>query len=136
MSSVHAEGRAANQPVPLTTFKPPMGALFPGARVKFGGDGVADESVDAVTASEVSLPELCLLLGRCRSINARVVRRTKLRAKLAIVLSRIFAGSGGDFCRQQIHYRTVFVGGPNGAIAPQETRSGTFFSAKTTRAVE
>ena len=27
------EGRAANQPLAVTTFSPPIGALFPGARV-------------------------------------------------------------------------------------------------------
>ena len=33
--SLVLEGRAANHPLVATTFNPPIGALFPGARVNF-----------------------------------------------------------------------------------------------------
>ena len=44
------EGRAANQPLVETTFSPPIGASFPGARVSFAVIGSPASSV-AVTAS-------------------------------------------------------------------------------------
>ena len=44
------EGRAANQPLTETTFKPPIDALLPGARVSFAVIASPASSV-AVTAS-------------------------------------------------------------------------------------
>ena len=42
------DGRAANQPLAVVTFSPPMGALFPGARVSFANmaDGGAQVVVE------------------------------------------------------------------------------------------
>jgi len=45
------EGRAANQPLAVTTFKPPIGALFPGAWVSLALIG-SPARVDAFTASD------------------------------------------------------------------------------------
>ena len=44
------DGRAANQPLAATTLRPPMGALFPGARVSLAVIG-SPARVDALTAS-------------------------------------------------------------------------------------
>ena len=47
------EGRAANQPLAVTTFRPPMGASLPGARVSLAVMG-SPARADALTASGAS----------------------------------------------------------------------------------
>ena len=44
------EGRAANQPLPATTFNPPIGALLAGARVSLAMIG-SPAKLDSLTAS-------------------------------------------------------------------------------------
>src|SRR5450755_1880142 len=43
----------------------------------------------------------------------------------------IFSGSGGDLCGKKIHDRSVFVGGPYGAVAAQEARTRALLSTET-----
>ena len=56
------EGRAANQPLAVTTFKPPIGALLPGALVSLAMIG-SPASCDAVTASGDSFASLAFCSG-------------------------------------------------------------------------
>src|ERR1700756_3347046 len=52
------------------------------------------------------------------------------------MLAGILTCAGGDFRCEQIHDEAVFVGSPDGTVAPQETGSGTFFASKTVRTVQ
>ena len=54
------DGRAANQPLADTTFRPPMGASLPGARVSLAVIG-SPASFEALTASgdELLQPAFC-----------------------------------------------------------------------------
>ena len=61
MSSV-PEGRAANQPLAATTFRPPMGASLPGAVVSLAVIGSPASSV-AVTASGESFASRAFCSG-------------------------------------------------------------------------
>ena len=56
------DGRAANQPFSVTTFKPPMAASLPGARVSLAVIG-SPASVAAVTASGDSFPSRAFCAG-------------------------------------------------------------------------
>ena len=82
------------------------------------------------------LQQLRFLLGCGRSVNSCVVRRTELRLQFAIVFSGVLAAAGGDLRRQQVHDQAIFVGSPNGSIAPQEARACAFLAAKAVRAVD
>ena len=61
MSSV-PDGRAANQPLAVITFSPPMGAPLPGARVRVPVMG-SPASREAVTISGDSLPSRAFSAG-------------------------------------------------------------------------
>jgi hypothetical protein len=65
MSSV-PEGRAANQPLAATTFRPPIGASLPGAFVSLATIG-SPASVGAVTASADSFSSLAF----CSAVAAQ-----------------------------------------------------------------
>ena len=56
------EGRAANQPLAVTTFRPPIGASLPGARVSLAVIG-SPASVDALTASGESFASRAFCSG-------------------------------------------------------------------------
>ena len=56
------EGRAANQPLAVMTFRPPIEALLPGALVSLAVIG-SPASVDAVTASGDNFPSLAFCSG-------------------------------------------------------------------------
>ena len=56
------DGRAANQPLAVTTFSPPIGASLPGARVSFWTIG-SPASSDALTASGDSLASCAFCSG-------------------------------------------------------------------------
>ena len=87
------DGRAANQPLAVTTFSPPMAASLPGARVSLAVIGSPASSL-AVTASGDSFFSSRLLLRRRRRVDPRVVRRPELRRQLAVVLARVLARCG------------------------------------------
>ena len=76
-----------------------------------------------------------LFRGR-RGVQARVERHAELLRQFPIVLTRVFACSGGDLGRQQVHDGAVLVGRPHTPVVPQETGSGTFLAAKANRALE
>jgi hypothetical protein len=61
------DGRAANQPFSVTTFRPPIGASLPGARVSLAVIGSPASSV-AVTCSGESLPSAAF----CSRVAGRV----------------------------------------------------------------
>ena len=56
------DGRAANQPLSATTFKPPIGALLPGATVNLLRMGSPARCV-VETASGESLPSVAFCSG-------------------------------------------------------------------------
>ena len=56
------DGRAANQPLAATTFRPPIGAPLPGARVSFAVIG-SPARLDSFTASGDSLPSFAFSSG-------------------------------------------------------------------------
>ena len=56
------EGRAANQPLWVAIFKPPIAALLPGARVSLFVIG-SPARVDAFSASGDSLPSAAFCAG-------------------------------------------------------------------------
>ena len=56
------EGRAANQPLAAMTFKPPMGALLPGALVSLAVMG-SPASSESLTASGDNLASLAFCSG-------------------------------------------------------------------------
>ena len=56
------EGRAANQPLAATTFRPPIGASLPGARVSLAVIG-SPARRDSLTASGESLCSLAFCSG-------------------------------------------------------------------------
>ena len=124
-----AGGRAANQPLAVTTFNPPIGALLPGARVSLAVIG-SPASVDSLTASGDSFCSLAFCSGVAGGIDARVIGRSEFRGQFAVVFPGILAGTCGDFGGEQVHDRTVFVGRPDGAILSQETRAGAFLTAE------
>ena len=82
------EGRAANQPLVETTFSPPIGASFPGARVSFAVIGSPASSV-AVTASGESFLSR-FLLGRGGSVDAGIEWRSQFDGHFLVVLARVF----------------------------------------------
>ena len=51
------DGRAANQPFFATTFKPSIGAPFPGARVSFARIGSPAKSVAVTVSGVISLEQ-------------------------------------------------------------------------------
>ena len=114
------DGRAANQPLAATTFRPPIGALLPGARVSLAVIG-SPASFDSLTASGDSFCSRAFCCGRRRRIDARVERRAELRRQFAVVLAGIFARAGRDLGRQQVHDRAVLVRRPHGAVAAAES---------------
>ena len=57
--------RAANQPLAATTFRPPIGALLPGARVSFAVIG-SPARVDSLTASGDSSCSLAFCSRACQ----------------------------------------------------------------------
>ena len=56
------DGRAANQPLAVTTFNPPMAAWLPGARVSLPVIG-SPASVDSLTVSGESLESFAFCSG-------------------------------------------------------------------------
>src|SRR5579864_6793293 len=102
---------------------------------QFGGDRLSGKSGSGYRLRR-QFPQLGLLLGCCRSVDARVIGCAEFRCQFLIMLARIFLRTRGDFRRQQIHDETVFVGGPRGAVEAQEARPGAFFTAETTRSIK
>ena len=129
------DGRAANQPLAATTLSPPIAALLPGARVSLAVIGSPARS-DALTAAGIELLKPRLLFGRRRRVDPRVVRRAEPLGQLAVMLARVFARAGEDFRGQQVENRSIFIGGPDGAIPPQEAGACALFAAETKRPVE
>src|SRR5262245_39222042 len=64
------------------------------------------------------------------------MRLAELSRQLLIVLAGILAGYRGDFGGQQTGDQSVFVGRPDAAVPPQETRPRAFLAAETATAVE
>ena len=129
------EGRAANQPLAATTFKPPIGSLLPGARVSLAVIG-SPARFGVLDRLGRELLQARLLLGRGGGVNARVIRRPEFRDERLEVLARVLAGARGDLRRQQVHDEAVLVGRPDGAVAPQEARPGALLPAEAEGAVE
>ena len=71
------EGRAANQPLSVTTFSPPIGAPLPGAEVSLAVIGSPARVSVATAVGRQLLQPRFLIRGRWR-IDARVVWRTEL----------------------------------------------------------
>ena len=71
------EGRAANQPLSVTTFSPPIGAPLPGAEVSLAVIG-SPARVSVADRFGRQLLQPRLLLRRRRRIDARVVWRAEL----------------------------------------------------------
>jgi hypothetical protein len=128
------DGRAANQPLAVDTFSPPMAASLPGALVSLAVIG-SPASVDAADRSGDSLPSFAFCSGvagrRCACSTAR-----RTRPRVPVVLAGVLAGDGGDLGGEQVHDQAVLVGRPHGAVAAQEARAGAFLAAEAERAVE
>src|SRR5262249_54111863 len=87
-------------------------------------------------AVQRELLKLCLLLARCRRVDASVVRRSELSGQLAVVLAGILAGPRRDLGGEEVHDGPVFVRGPNCAIEAEKARAGAFFAAEATRSIQ
>ena len=122
------EGRAANQPLVETTFSPPIGASFPGARVSFAVIGSPASSV-AVTASGESFLSRFFCSG---------VAAASMGYRMAFPIRRSFPGSAcqgfsctsRDFRCKQAEDDAVLVGAPHRAIVPQEAGARAFLAAE------
>src|SRR5215471_18408503 len=110
------EGRAANQPFAVTTLRPPMAALFPGARVSFAVIS-SPARRDSLTSSGDNASNFAFWAG--------------LAGQFTEVLAGITARTRGNLRSEQPEDRPVFVGGPYGSITAQETRPGALLAAKT-----
>src|ERR1017187_167175 len=95
------EGRAANQPDFATTFRPPMGALFPGALVNLATMGSPANSV-SLTESAESFCSSRFWSGEAR-IDPGIKWTAKFRSQFTVMQAGIFSGSSGDLCGQKIH---------------------------------
>ena len=126
---------AANQPLPATTFNPPIGASLPGARVSFAVIGSPASSV-AVTASGDRFPEEVFLLGCGRSVDAGVIRCAERGRQLLVMHTGVLTGACLDFRREQAEDEAVFVRAPDRAVTPQKTGAGAFLAAKAAGTVE
>ena len=129
------EGRAANQPFAATTFNPPIGGLVGRCAGQLGHDRLAGE-VGSLDVGGIELLQPGLLLGGRRGVDPRVERRAELGCELLVVLARVLAGAGEHLGGEQVEDRAVLVGRPDGAVAAQEARAGTFLAAEAVRAVE
>ena len=101
------DGLAANQPLAATTFKPPIGALLPGARVSFATARFARQSSTRVTASGRQLREPPLL-GRGWSVDPRVSVHFEFGCQLEVMLAGILV-----FVRAVISAASRFMIGPS-----------------------
>src|SRR4029450_10833614 len=130
------EGRAANQPLAVTTFRPPIGASLPGAFVNLAtigsaaGVGAGPRCGHRV-ARQLLQPRL-LFRGRC-GVDARVARRAELRRQRPVVLARVLAGPRGDLGGEQVRHEPVLVRRPHGPVAPQERRTRALLAAEADR---
>src|SRR5690606_33400184 len=88
-------------------------------------DGIATE-----------LAEFRLLFPGGRSVDAFVDRVPELVDQFLIQLRRALAGYRADLARQQCEQYAVFVGGPHGAVFPQEARAGRLLPAERDAAVD
>ena len=87
------DGRAANQPVWATTFRPSIASPFAGARVSLLTIGSPARLV-AVTASGDSFLRRAFCSGVAGRVDPRVVRRAELLGQRPVVAARILAGAG------------------------------------------
>ena len=119
----------------VTTFKPPMAALLPGARVSLAVIG-SPASFDSFTASGESFwrgsPSARASPARQSACNTACRTPPSVRGNVRPDPCRC----GGDFRRKQVHDRAVLVRRPDRAVAPQETGPGALLAAKAERAVE
>ena len=86
------EGRAANQPLAVATFKPPMAALLPGACVSLAVIG-SPASVGRLDWLGRQILQHRFLLRRRGGVDARVVGGAELGGQFAVMFAGIFAGA-------------------------------------------
>ncbi len=129
------EGRAANQPLCGDDLEPADRRVVARSARQLGRDRLAGQ-VGRLDGGWIELLKSRLLLGRRRRVDPRVVRRAKLPGQLLVVLAGVLAGAGEDFRGQQVEDRPVLIGGPDGAVPPQEAGAGALFAAEAERPIE
>src|ERR1700683_3828300 len=80
--------------------------------------------------------QLRFLLGSGGRVDARVIRCSELRGQLAVMFTGALVRARGNLRRQQVQNQPVLVGRPRCAVKAKKTRSSTFFSAETVRAID
>ena len=126
------EGRAANQPLAVTTLRPPIGAPLPGAAVSLaviGSPASAQSQPPRATAFPVSPSARASPARRCACSTACRTRRS-----VAVVLARVLARARGDLRGEEVRHQPVLIRRPDRAVAPQERRSRAFLAAEAERA--
>ena len=102
------EGRAANQPLAATTFRPPIGRVVARSAGQLGRDRFPGKSRFSDCFGR-KLLQFRFLLGRGGSVDARVVRRAELRRQFPGDARPGLCRSRGDLGCQQVHDQAVFV---------------------------
>ena len=134
MSSV-PDGRAANHPLSAITFRPPIGAPLPGARVRMPSI-FSPASSRGTYLPWRELRQHSFLLRRRRRVDAVVNGFAELVRKLTVDFAGIAAHARRDLRRQQRRDDAVLVGRPDAAIQADKGSTRALFPAKAQRAVE
>src|SRR5262245_33091768 len=110
-------------------FEAADGGVVPRGTGQSGSDRLASQG-RGLDGLRRQLGQARLLCGRCRGVEARVVRRAELRRQFAVVLARVLLRASSNLGRQQVHDRTVLVGRPHAAIVSQKACAGTLLTAE------